>query len=259
MICLSTIRLEQLVSEHASGENKSNQGTETFQSLARFIASSEQENDSSGARHKTRDLPVWLVSHFLIFYATFIAYGCPCAVVISAEARLSIISQLETGKLHKLKSNIFDDCADEVLTSLYDSWFPRFIAHRNGEELPSLDPAVIPIPYVSMTRNLSTVSIESNHSSSSHNMSKGVLFRKRSMASFNVDHRKNGDIIYSKDSFVRVLYDQENYNDFQTFVDADHCKENLQFFESYSKLERLLCENIPLFKNLRVSLKISNI
>jgi hypothetical protein len=119
--------------------------------------------------------------------------------------------------------------------------------------LPDLDPNLIPLPYISMSRSSSPVSITSPDSLTR----KGALFKKRSLASFNADYRDSSEIVYSKDCFIRVLYDMNIYKDFEKFIEGEHCKENLLFFESYSKLEKILVENVPLFKTLRSPIPVT--
>jgi hypothetical protein len=230
----SYTRLEQLVSEH-SGD------TEASQSMARFVSNDDAETSPSA---KNRTLPTWLVSQFLIFYATLLCSGCPNAVVIAGEARMSIVSQLETGKLHKLNCNIFDEPADEVFEKLYTIWFPRFIAQRDGQELPPLDVNLIPLPYENMSSGRSSLSSISMDAIAR----KGALLRKKSMTAFNADSKSSPrpEIVYSKDSFIRILHDQ-NTKDFEQFIEGEHCRENLLFYESYCKLENTLVENVPLF------------
>jgi hypothetical protein len=222
--------------------------------MARFVS-----NDDAGTLQtaKNRTLPTWLVSHFLIFYATFLCNGCPNDVVISAFTRMSIVSQLETGKLHKLNSNLYDDCADEVLEKLYTVWFPRFIAQRDGQELPPLDVNLIPLP---LNENMSSDRSSLSSISMDAIARKGALLRKKSMTAFKADSKSSPrpEIVYSKDSFIRILHDQ-NSKDFEQFIEGEHCRENLLFYESYCKLENTLVENVPLFGNLSQKIPLSKI
>jgi len=247
--CENYTRLEQLVSKDSE---KSTGPNETVQSMARFMAA-----DNSQHVTKALELPVWLVPHFLIFYATFLSSGCPCPVLISQESRLSILSQLEAGSLHKIKSNIFDNAADEVLNSLYRYWYPRFLANRYGDEMPELDPNLIPI------QSNQCIEISRISSSSTDSRMKSKKTRKRSVLSFktssDAEYRNPIDLVFTKDCFARILYDQFLCKEFADFIEADHCKENMMFFDSYSKLERLLIENVPKYENTRTQVPVSKL
>lgn len=94
---------------------------------------------------------------------------------------------------------------------------------------------------------------------------KGILFRRRSYASLNSE--KSIEISFTKDCFVRVLYNHAACKEFEGYIEvyycptnahqSDHCRENLMFFNSYSKLEKILIENVPLFKNVKVCVPVS--
>ncbi|KAJ3090280.1 hypothetical protein HK102_004229 [Quaeritorhiza haematococci] len=284
LFCENFTRLEQLVAEAARyGKGGRSDGKTTYPSMVRFLsadskATTSPENSASTAM----EVPVWLVSHFLVFHASFIAPGAPHSVVISDNARKRISDQLAAGGLHKVRASIFDQSADEVLDALYRSWFPRFLAHRTGHPLPPLPERLIPeIPPSESPQNVSAerlpgIDQRSNKSDKSEKKKKdgvGVpmngfealsalaagndsggrklsLGRNNSASELSSDSpRKSevnvGELQYTRESFAKVLYDPVLYSDFQELAEADHCKENLMFFENYTKLEQLLADYVP--------------
>ncbi|KAJ3392317.1 hypothetical protein HDU92_008548 [Lobulomyces angularis] len=258
--CESFSRLEQLVAEYASETSKKKKdpaekdASETFQSMGRFIAGSHVLDKSHS--QKALELPIWLVPHFLIFYASYLAPGAPHNVVISESARSKIISDLEAGHLHKIKSNVFDDAADEILIALYTCWFPRFLAYKYGNELPVLNKNLIPqqnIKFSSagMSRSSSKNSVDSAEPrKSSDSGGRKIFGRRKSISSgMNEGLKLINELVYTKECMGKTLYEPTLYKEFEACIEADHCKENLLFFESFSKLENLLVENIPEYAN----------
>lgn len=188
--------------------------------MGRFLESKAATQESSCI-----DIPSWLVPHFLIFYSTFITSGAIRNVYLSTHIKKAIAKEMENGLLQILKSNIFDDAADEVLNTLYTSWFPRytiffyflltplpirFLAAREDSKLPILSEKLLSTRSATPAVSFVTVSATKRKLASE---GKGFIIRRRNSAD---------TMVYTRECFVRTLYDQGLYKEFTKFVVVDH-------------------------------------
>lgn len=90
--------------------------------------------------------------------------------------------------------------------------------------MPDLDSTLVPVSYIIMSRSPSSgTGTDSSASLATTESSRmGALFRKRSIASFANERKAPLDVVYTKDCFVRVLYDQRLYKEFEQFMEV--CK-----------------------------------
>ncbi|KAI8810568.1 hypothetical protein BJ742DRAFT_182750 [Cladochytrium replicatum] len=87
-------------------------------------------------------VPVWLVSHFLVFYDTYIAPGSPHEVNIAGTLRRRITDTLVSGGAYKISTTVFDEAADEVMRSLYLNTYARFVQVKKGTSMSGGSPAL---------------------------------------------------------------------------------------------------------------------
>ncbi|KAJ3094712.1 hypothetical protein HK100_006049 [Physocladia obscura] len=68
---------------------------------------------------------------FINIYTTYISETAPVDVSISTVKRVSVQLAIQQENIIPLMTNIFDDCIDEVMQTLYEQTFMRFVARKS--------------------------------------------------------------------------------------------------------------------------------
>ncbi|KAJ1566283.1 hypothetical protein HK096_001908, partial [Nowakowskiella sp. JEL0078] len=102
----------------------------TSNSVSSRMSNTPQAYISEG--HPAGYVPVWVVSHFLLFYDTYLPAGSEHEVNIPGTLRKRITDTLVSGGAYKIPVTIFDEAADEVMRMLYLNTFARFVQLKRG-------------------------------------------------------------------------------------------------------------------------------